>query len=75
LYRLGERVADTPHEFTNCSLVGRPEQRLVAAHHRAQARARESDVAPDDPVPDVTRPEPRYPFLRFEGVQDDFDDP
>jgi hypothetical protein len=80
VYRLGERVAgyERRTEFGELQygwsegLNNGWSRRISAGLRREHA---EFDVAPDDPLPDVM-PSDRlldYPFLRFEGVQDDFE--
>jgi hypothetical protein len=80
VYRLGERVAgyERRTEFGELQygwsegLINGWSRRITAGLRREHA---DFDVAPDDPLPDVM-PADRfldYPFLRFEGVQDDFE--
>jgi outer membrane protein assembly factor BamA len=80
VYRLGERVAgyERRTEFGELQygwsegLNNGWSRRVTAGLRREHA---DFDVAPDDPMPDVM-PGDRlldYPFLRFEGVQDDFE--
>ena len=80
VYRLGERVAgyERRTEFGELQygwsegLNNGWSRRVTAGLRREHANF---DVAPDDPMPDVM-PADRlldYPFLRFEGVQDDFE--
>ncbi len=80
VYRLGERVAGYERRTELGELqYGWSEglnngwtRRISAGLRREHA---EFDVAPDDPLPDVM-PSDRlldYTFLRFEGVQDDFE--
>jgi len=79
VYRLGERVAgyERRTEFGELQygwsdgLNNGWSRRISAGLRREHANF---DVAPEDPVPDVMPADRHldYPFLRFEGVQDDF---
>jgi outer membrane protein assembly factor BamA len=80
VYRLGERVAgyDRQADFAELS-YGRSDGLLNGWTRRTTfgLRREHADfgIAPDEPAPGVM-PEDRrldYPFLRFEGVQDDFE--
>jgi hypothetical protein len=80
VYRLGERVAgyERRTEFGELQygwsdgLNNGWTRRITAGLRREHANF---DVAPDDPMPDVIPVDRNldYPFLRFEGVQDDFE--
>lgn len=80
VYRLGERVAGYSRraEFAEVrygrsdGLLGDWSRRLTMGFRREHA---EFGVAPDEPAPEVMPGDRRldYPFLRIEGVQDDFE--
>ena len=79
VYRLGERVAgyERRTDFGELQygwsdgLSNGWSRRISAGLRREHASF---DVAPDDPLPEVMPADRHldYPFLRFEGVQDDF---